>query len=205
MATRTLKFDLSSYWRVSSGKGGDALADTLVLRDANGLPIIPGRAVKGLLREAMNQASLCGAVSPAGIHRWFGSPLPGYSAENEEHDQKLEEARYQTTESALWFGSARLPESWTAWARDSDDKGVLDALFAFQSSTAIDEKGVAQQHSLRVSEVAVPMELRAEVRGPDDDLSWIQDLKTCLPLLRYLGSRRNRGLGRVDVSLEESK
>lgn len=205
MATRTLKFDLSSYWRVSSGKGGDALADTLVLRDANGLPVIPGRAVKGLLRDAMNLASLSGAVSGASITRWFGSQLPGYSVEDEEQAQKLEEARYQTTESDLWFGSATLPSNWTSWAREHRDSEVLQALFAFQSATAIDEAGMAKQHSLRVSEVAVPMELRAEVRGPDDDLSWVQDLKSCLPLLRYLGSRRNRGLGRVDVTLEESK
>lgn len=205
MATRTLKFDLSSYWRVSSGKGGDALADTLVLRDASGLPVIPGRAVKGLLRDAMNLASLSGAVSPASILRWFGSELPGYSIENEEHLQKLEEARYQTNEADLWFGSATLPSSWTSWARKHRDSEVLQSLFAFQSSTAIDTNGMAQQHSLRVAEVAVPMELRAEVRGPDGDVSWVQDLKTCLPLLRYMGSRRNRGLGRVDVSLEESK
>lgn len=205
MAIRTLKFDLSSYWRVSSGKGGDALADTLVLRDANGLPLIPGRAVKGLLRDAMNLASLSGAVQSASITRWFGSKLPGFSVENEEHAQKLEEARYQTTESELWFGSATLPSSWTSWARDHRDSEILQALFAFQSSTALDEHGMAQQHSLRVSEVAIPMELRAEVRGPDDDVSWVQDLMTCLPLLRYMGSRRNRGLGRVDVSLEEGK
>ncbi|MFN8614203.1 MAG: RAMP superfamily CRISPR-associated protein [Vulcanimicrobiota bacterium] len=205
MATRTLKFALSSYWRVSSGRGGDALADTLVLRDANGLPVIPGRAVKGLLRDAMNLASLSGAVSSKSIVRWFGSQLPGYSVENEEHSQKLEEARYQTTEAELWFGSATLPSSWSSWAKDHPDSEVLSALFAFQSSTAIDKEGMAQEHSLRVAEVAVPMELRAEVRGPDEDLSWVQDLKNCLPLLRYLGSRRNRGLGRVDVSLEESK
>ena len=205
MATRTLKFHLSSYWRVSSGKGADALADILVLRDANGLPIIPGRAVKGLLRDAMNLATLSGTVRPKNILRWFGSDLPGYSAQAEEHEQKLEAARFETTEADLWFGSAHLPGSWGEWARENRDSEILRSLFAFQSATAIDDHGMAEQHSLRVSEVTVPLELQAEVRGPDDDLSWIQDLKATLPLLRYLGSRRNRGLGRVDVTLEDGK
>lgn len=205
MATRTLKFHLSSYWRVSSGKGADSLADVLVLRDANGLPIIPGRGVKGLLRDAMNLATLSGAVPAKNVDRWFGSALPGYSSDAEEHEQKLEAARFESKEADLWFGSARLPGSWGEWARQNADSDILQALFAFQSSTAIDDQGVAEQHSLRVTEVAVPMELEAEVRGPDDDLSWVQDLKASLPLLRYLGSRRNRGLGRVDVTLEESK
>lgn len=213
MSTRTLKFSLSSYWRIGSGKGAGATADELVLRDGSGLPIIPGRTVKGLLREAMNLATLSGAVAPERVRRWFGSPLAGHAegeprpTDGDEQETLLEQGRFQSQEGALWFGTASLPETWRRWAltEDSDTKrDVVSALFTYLSSTAIDAKGVAQDHTLRVTEAAVPMELRAEVRGPEGDDAWVKDLKTCLPLLRALGSRRNRGLGRVDVTMEDA-
>ncbi len=205
---RTLKFNLSSYWRVGSGKGAEAMADALVLRDEVGLPLIPGRAVKGLLRDAMSLATLSGIVSAENIERWFGSELPGQTPGEDDQDTRLEEGRFHSREADLWFGSATLPQSWRDWARQASTDGakdVLASLFTYQSSTAIGPDGVARDHSLRVTEVAVPMELRAEVRGPEHDLSWVKDLEASLPLLRALGSRRSRGLGRVEVTLEEAK
>lgn len=209
MTKRTLRFSLSSYWRVSSGKGSDAVADVLVLRDANGLPTIPGRAVKGLLREAMTLATLSGTVSRDRVVRWFGSELPGHGGDQpvsgDHREKQLEAGRFESTEAGLWFGSASLPAAWGSWACQNRGSKEVKALFGFQSSTSIGDDGMAVDHTLRVSEVAIPMDLRAEVCGPSDDLSWVEDLRSCLPLLRCLGSRRNRGLGRVDVSLEEAK
>ena len=212
---RTLKFSLSSYWRVGSGKGAEAMADALVLRDESGLPIIPGRAVKGLLRDAMSLATLSGTVTPERVEQWFGTELPVAaqtdgkldSNQGDAQEIQLEEGRFTSREASLWFGSATLPKSWRDWAREHgpEQKDVLNSLFTYQSSTAIDEHGMARDHSLRVTEVAVPMELRAEIRGPEDDLGWVEDLKASLPLLRAMGSRRSRGLGRVEVTLEESR
>ena len=206
---RYLKFSLSSYWRVSSGKGAAAVADSLVLRDGDGLPVLPGKAVKGLLRDAMEMATLSGAVTKNRVERWFGSSLPGHSSGEGGDDQErlLEQGRFSSREGELWFGSATLPTAWTNWARASgsgnETQDILGALFSLQASTAIDDDGTAKEGSLRVAEVAVPMELTAQVRGPGGDLSWLDDLRVSLPLLRALGSRRNRGFGRVDVSLEE--
>lgn len=206
--TISLVFSLSSYWRIGSGKGSDAVADALVLRDGNGLPIIPGKTVKGLLRDAMELSTLSGTLSTARIEQLFGSALPGHAeaVSGDDQERNLEANRYSTSEGRLWFGTARLPQAWSAWARsDTEKQDILNALFTFQSSTSIDKDGVAMDRSLRVAEVAVPMELRAEVRGPSDDVEWVKDLKTCLPLLRYLGSRRSRGFGRVDVRMEDAK
>lgn len=206
MATRTLRFSLSSYWRIGSGEGAGAVADAVVLRDAAGLPVVPGRTIKGLLRDAMQMATLSGAVAQDRVERWFGSALPGGGTSGgDAQEVRLEEGRFATRQGILWFGSARLSEDWRRWATsDSVDKDlVINALFAYVSSTAIGADGTALEHSLRVAEVAVPMELRAEVRGPDDDRTWVDDIRVSLPLLRSLGSRRNRGFGRVDVSLED--
>lgn len=205
---KSLHFHLSSYWRIGSGKGSDAIADALILRDSSGLPVIPGRTIKGLLRDAMTLATLSGSVKQENIQRWFGTALAGSNENLQDGDQQesaLEKGRFTSEEGALWFGSAQLPKAWRDWAKDSADSDVLSALSSYQSSTSIDAEGVAKEHSLRVAEVAVPMDLVAEVRGPQDDKGWVDDLKATLPLLRALGSRRSRGLGRVDVILEESK
>lgn len=213
MARRTLKFTLSSYWHVGSGAGAEALADAVILRDDCGLPTIPGRTIKGLLRDAMTLASLSGRIPQDRVIRWFGSALPGFDekqvADGDRQEKLLEEARFSTSEAALWFGSARLPSMWREWARavhgrrDPAKEDVLKSLVTCLSSTAIDQVGVARDKSLRVAEVAVPMELRAEIHGPDDDLGWVKDLETCLPLVRALGKRRSRGYGRVDVAMED--
>jgi CRISPR/Cas system CSM-associated protein Csm3 (group 7 of RAMP superfamily) len=214
VATRTLCFALSSFWRVGSGKGADATADQVVLRDSLGLPILPGKTIKGLLRDAMTMATLSDAVSTERVVRWFGSPLAGHTASDGDQQEKLlEEGRFNSSEGQLWFGTAGLPSEWSNWIRaqqgnevgQSESAELLRSLFTVVASTSIDENGIAREHTLRVAEVAVPMELQAEVRGPDDDLQWVQDLKLSLPLLRALGSRRNRGYGRVDVTLKEGK
>lgn len=206
-----LRFELSSYWRIGSGKGADAIADSLILRDPKGLPLIPGKAVKGLLRDAMSLAALSGTVAPESLTRWFGSTLAGsddHDSNGDRQEEQLELGRFRSQEGALWFGSAQLPAEWQDWARkarDADRREILGALATYQSSTAIQRDGMVREGSLRVAEVAVPMVLTAEIRGPANDQSWVADVKAALPALRALGSRRNRGLGRVQVTVEEGK
>jgi hypothetical protein len=138
---------------------------------------------------------------------WFGSALAGDpDGDGDNQEVALEEGRFQSTEGCLWFGSAQLPKEWQDWVHSHDareSKDVLNSLFAFQSSTAISGKGVVIEHSLRVAEVAVPMELVAEVRGPASDQEWVKALEQAFPILRTLGSRRTRGYGRVDLNWEE--
>ncbi|CAN0395443.1 unnamed protein product, partial [Phaeothamnion confervicola] len=204
---RRLKLSISSLWRVGSGKGSGPQADELVLRDAQGLPFVPGRALKGLLRDAMELASLSGSVAPERITKLFGSALP-QPGKDQDQDQQMESGRFSSEEGELWIGSAKLPETWNRWVESTSEEesfSILSSLFTHVSSTAIDANGVAAKHSLRVAEVAMPMDLGADIQGAPNDESWAEDIKKALPLLRALGSRRNRGYGRVDVTLEEVK
>ena len=43
-----------SYWHCSSGLSAGADIDTLVLKNADNLPYVPGRTMKGLVRDAIN-------------------------------------------------------------------------------------------------------------------------------------------------------
>ena len=49
-------FSILSYWHAGSGQGRSAVSDALVQNDRNGLPFLPGRTVKGLLREGCGVA-----------------------------------------------------------------------------------------------------------------------------------------------------
>lgn len=204
MTDLILKLDLLSYWHAGSGRGAAALADALVVRDDAGLPYLPGRTVKGLVRDAMELAEAAGIVERGRTESWLGTPSGGVrTGDDDEPERLLEARRHETEPGVLWFGSAKLPESWLAWARsaDSDGKSIIDQLYAYVASTAIDKEGVAAEHTLRVSEVTVPMTLRAVVKGPDEE-GWVEDVRAAIPLLRCLGARRQRGYGRVRAEVE---
>ena len=52
MITVWLTFELLGYWHVGSGRGSGAAEDASVIKTPDGWPYVPGKAVKGLVREA---------------------------------------------------------------------------------------------------------------------------------------------------------
>ena len=50
--TITYQIEFFSYWHTSSGLSAGTSASLLVLRDEDNLPLIKGRTLKGLLRDA---------------------------------------------------------------------------------------------------------------------------------------------------------
>jgi CRISPR/Cas system CSM-associated protein Csm3 (group 7 of RAMP superfamily) len=227
MTEATLTLQLHSFWHAGSGRGRSAVLDAEVARDDAGLPFLPGKSVKGLLRKAATLAEHLGEVPSGTVERLFGSDVPGLrsaaratdDAETDVDDHlpetdfddrltpgdvqtlRLEQGRFATTPGALWFGSAMLPEAWRAWARTRDGAATARHLARVVASTAIDRTGVAREGTLRVFEVAVPMTLEATLVGPDGDDAWIPHLKAVLPWLRAVGSKTSRGYGRVTASL----
>ncbi len=204
MIERILRLELLSYWHAGSGRGADALADAVVVRDASALPYLPGRTLKGLVRDALELAESVGAIAHGATEGWLGSgPMTAEDGgEDADPEGRMEASRYTRTPGCLWFGSAQLPLAWREWARRPDESGIVEELFTHVACTAVGADGVASEGTLRVYEVAVPMTLRAPIRGPDD-ATWCKDIETALPLLRCLGTRRQRGYGRVHVVMEE--
>lgn len=204
MTTVDLFFDIHSYWHVGTGRGLGPSADAVAFRDAAGLPCVPGREVKGLLREAVALAERLGLYgpTPGPAERWFGTAIP-----EEDRERALERMRYTTLPGALTVGSACLGDSpdatraWRAWA--AQQPAQIAALFRPFASTKLDERGVADDQTLRAVEVVVPVRLRAEVEGPNDD--WPDQLARALSFVDGLGAHRNRGFGRVTVTLEKRR
>lgn len=198
-------FDLHAYWHAGTGRGLGSMADAIVARSPGGLPYLPGRSVKGLLRRACVLAEHCGKLEPGRTETLFGTALAAATREGDAAiDNAFEEARFTTQPGALRFESGTLGAPWEAWGHAAPAADPhRDALFVRLANTAVREDGIVQQHTLRTIEVAVPLKLRARVECNAHDDGWVADLRLAAPLVRHLGAHRNRGLGRVSVSIEE--
>ena len=51
------EIEFYSNWHCGSGLAAGADVDVLVIKDVNGMPYVPGRTIKGLLREAAESLS----------------------------------------------------------------------------------------------------------------------------------------------------
>lgn len=199
-----LQFQIESYWQAGSGRGGGALIDSLAHKDAKGLPYLPGRTVKGLLRDAVYRLEQWGHTPNHLTHCLFGSV-------------GVEEGitRMQTNPGALRISDASLPENERIWLAQDNDIGaeLRSALYQQISTTAIEYKsGTAKFGSLRSVEVVVPLKLEAQIEitkpsqlegNPEITNKWLDYLKLALPLIRAIGTSRSRGLGRVKVGIRE--
>ncbi len=208
-----LTIDIRSYWHPGTGQGLGSHLDAVTHRGADKLPALPGRTVKGLLRDAVNRWEQFGGYSkepfagnnPSITERLFGPPPERETAENESAGERLDHRR----SGLLRCPDARMNESDRHYliANPSLISGLYRPLF----STAIDHKtGTAEEKSLRGIEVIVPLTLQVElefVESSQHSLSaqWINILRPALHLIRAVGAHRSRGLGRAVFKLPEAK
>lgn len=200
-----LKIDIQSYWHAGTGRGRSFEIDSVVHCDRDGLPALPGRSVKGLVRDAVTAAVALGWIQTASaidahvevVDRLFG-PLGVDGA--------------TTYPGWLQVSDATLADDIREAVRG--EAKLRAAMFTNLFTTAVDhDRGSALDKSLRGTEVAVPMTLyatlsinphanqyAADLNPPTANLA-LEWIKTSLPLLRSLGSHRNRGLGRATFSL----
>lgn len=201
-----IKFKIHSYWRAGTGRGGGALLDEVVHKDVYGLPCLPGRTVKGLLRDAVYRAEKWGLLDDNGGNKetayltkyWFGG----------------NESRLENEAGALGVSDAVLDQelrdyfiSLLTSQLDEDKRNgreLCQGFFHQIYATTIEHKtGSAKDKSLRGMEVTIPLTLTAQlfVRPNKPTPNW-KELAKCLPLIRAVGTSRSRGLGRVTVTLE---
>lgn len=187
-----LIFTIHGYWHAGSGSGEGSNLDALVVKSPDGLPYLPGKTVKGLLREAVQTAEDCGQVALGITEQLFGtSPA----------NQK--KTRFETDPGSLVFESASLGKDMAGWAQCNAAK--VGGLYAQLSSTKIEDTGIAKDQTLRKIEVAVPLKLTATVSCSESGDEWLKALKTAAPLVRCLGSNRTRGLGRTTLEVKPCK
>ncbi|MGM9745886.1 MAG: RAMP superfamily CRISPR-associated protein [Paludibacteraceae bacterium] len=166
-------------WHCGSGLAAGADVDALVVKDEKGMPFVPGKTIKGLVREAVEEI------------REF---------QNKEVDDKFVEAfgffddKEKKEKGCMFFTNAELNKE--------EDKAIVsnDAVrFMYRDivSTAIDDNGIAKEHSLRKMEVVVPCTLHGEILNVPEAMS--DEIIQSLGLIKRLGQNRNRGLGRCTI------
>lgn len=173
------KIEFYSDWHCGSGLSAGADLDALVIKDKNNLPFIPGKTLKGLIREATEEVvNYKGEDKKNDVFKLFGETDKGLSFFSNA-ELSLEEREYIVANKLQKY------------------------LYRGVSSTAIDDTGIAIDHSLRRMEVCVPLILYAEIIDvPNDSFQILED---GLSFIKRLGQNRNRGLGRCKFTIIEKE
>ena len=178
MSTIKYEIEFFSNWHCGSGLAAGADVDALAIKDKDGLPFVPGRTVKGLLREAAKTLS----DNEETINRIFG-------VSGDEENHKVGES---------FFGNAVLPLAERAYIVEQKLESHLFQTFA---STKIDENGIAQDHSLRKIETVVPCKLEGEILNVPEGAE--QLLEDAMHFVKRMGTGRNRGYGRCKITVRK--
>lgn len=206
MQTVTIEIDILSYWHIGTGRGRGREADALTLKDGDGLPYLPGRALKGLYREAVQTAEDFGQVTAGTATQLFGLDR-NHEAEQSSGGQQTppginDDASAPAAPGVLCFSNATLPPEVHQWFRAQGHEGKRQ-LYRLIPATALDDGGLARDHSLRLVEVCLPLRLTATVCSAADD-NWQATLQKTAGLVRALGVRRRRGYGRCRLTIISS-
>lgn len=193
-----LRITLRSDLCVGSGYSYAGIIDSDICYNENGIPYIPGRRIKGCLKEAgemIGLPQLDQLFGEAGYGRnqgiLVGNAYPeGYREQNRELTQ---------------LKSCKSP-----YAEYLTQQKVLEQYTRIKAQTEIDREGkTASRNSLRYIRVVnqytegscgpKPMCFLADVEFDCDR----EPMEKAVKALRHIGMERNRGLGSVECRLED--
>lgn len=178
----TISYTITFYaqWHCGSGTSAGADLDALVIKDKNEMPFIPGKTLKGLIREAVENLI----------------QLEGKAELATEVEAAFGKEGAQT--GCLHFSNATL-EDGEYHAIVSNE--AQQYLYNKVTTTSIDKDGVAKDHSLRSMETVVPCTLQAEITDVPTELR--ATIMRAFGLIKRIGLKRNRGLGRCEIKVKE--
>lgn len=179
METKQIKYKITflSDWHAGSGLSSGADADAVVIKDNQNLPYLPGKTIKGLLKDVFSDFI---EVQPDLLDTDF---IKANFGENIEKEKKSVMGR-------LFFSNAELSQN----EKNEISKEMSAFLYHNIASTTIGENGVAKNSSLRNLQVCIPIVLHGYIDGVDPDETHL--FEVAFKYLRHIGSNRNRGLGR---------
>lgn len=179
------KIEFFDLWHCGSGLSAGADVDALVIKDKNNLPYIPGKTLKGLIREAAEDILILrGEYSKCAdkFVEFFGKS----------------ESAIDIVRGTSFFSDARLSDD---EASQINNNNLTAFLYKNIASTAIDLNGIAKKGSLRRIEVTIPLTLEAEILNiPNEEFKNL--LVEALSMVKRLGVNRNRGLGRCSLTVK---
>ncbi|MCL4481508.1 MAG: RAMP superfamily CRISPR-associated protein, partial [Bacteroidetes bacterium] len=183
----TIKYTIKffSEWHAGSGLTSGSDLDALVIKDKKGLPYIPGRTLKGLIKEAAIEIETLVKNEDNFIKTVFGFSSKKPNDKTEENDPE----EFGVTEKGeCFFSNAKLSDKlYTA----SVEKELAPFYYRSISSTAINgQSGVAEKHSLRRMQTTIPCVLEAEISNVNEEYK--DQIEACFKWIKRLGQNRNR-------------
>ncbi|CZE45794.1 RAMP superfamily CRISPR-associated protein [Campylobacter geochelonis] len=174
MATLKYRVTFFDFWHLNSGVGSGALFDNTVVKDQE-LPYLPGKTIKGLLRE------ICTLLDKEKSKHIFGEK--------------------DNTQAKSYFSNATLKPEQIKYLKANPS--LIKYLFSHITQTRIDEKGVAVDNSLRTTEVVIPLELFGEIKCDSNDTELItKGLKSIKQI--GLNRNRGLGRCQIEIVKDEN-
>ena len=198
-----LEIELLSPTLAGSGVGFGAAIDTDVVFDQMGIPFIPAKRIKGCLRDSAQeiQDMLSMAViieNPIDIVKTFGSPGKEQPA-------------------SVYFSNLTIPDynrnrDWLRYFVQNDDyrtfvtpERIRETFTEIFQQTSINEDGIALEHSLRTIRVLKKgLKFSGSIAIEQEDEQIINTLKLACLNFQRLGTKRNRGFGRIRCNLRDN-
>jgi len=187
-----LTFEILQYWHCGTGAGGEGDVDATPITEPSGLPYIPGKHIKGLLREAARFAKQEGFTDADLETHWFGV--------------RTSNAGQTETSGLIHVANAKMNGPFADYARSFHAANghpcpESTALFETLRQTALKD-GIALDKSLRSIRctVSTTLETIVEIEAEAE-----KDLTLLCKLVRAVGHARNDGLGRCKVTCVRSE
>ncbi|MCL4481195.1 MAG: RAMP superfamily CRISPR-associated protein [Bacteroidetes bacterium] len=196
----TIKYTITffSEWHAGSGLTSGSDLDALVIKDKKGLPYIPGRTLKGLLKEAAVEIEGLVESNDDFVKTVFGVSSNKPNDITEENDP---EEHGVTHKGECFFSNAKLSDQ---LYKASVENELAPFYYRAISSTAINgQSGVAEKHSLRRMQTTIPCVLEAEISNVNEEYK--DQIEACFKWIKRLGQNRNRGLGRCQFEMINGK
>ena len=137
LLSATLVLDFQTYWHCGTGRGGGVAIDAGVARDQHLLPMVPGRTIKGVLRDAVRQYEALGhAQQTTG---WTEALFGSWGFEPAGAANATPTPRYATIPGRLQISSAFMDHDIRNWLQQLAAGGVVQPAggLAFDPATLI--------------------------------------------------------------------
>ncbi|HEC25224.1 MAG TPA: hypothetical protein ENI54_04360 [bacterium] len=191
-----IKIDLKSDVLAGIGEGYGTIVDSDVVLDEVGLPYIPSKRIKGIMRESaeeVNEMLESFDKNIIDIDKIFGT---AGAAEGVLHLSNFFLTEYEDCKA--WF------KYLTNTRNIINKQNITDQLTSLRYSTAIDIKtGCAKEHSLRTERVIDKG--NTFIAHADLYESCEIDLALICQNIRRMGTKRTRGLGEINVVLMKNE
>ena len=188
-----IRIQLLSDLCTGSGETYNSMIDSDITYDEYGIPYIPARRIKGCIREAALEMMELGLIKEQEYYEIFGR------AGNQNSAFTLSNAYISD------YKKVRRTLKQCAWKELTTPQNVLNQYTSVRTQTAVDlETGVAEKNSLRTIRVIKKgLVLEAECNW-NKTVPVPEILEQAVSLVKHMGIARTRGLGLVNMELENT-